>query len=111
MLEWRFPVLLEEFAIREGSGGDGRYRGGDGVRRRIRFLAPMTAAVLSGRRTVPPFGLNCGKPGKPGINSVIRKSGETEILAGCAETDVQPGDAIQIETPGGGGFGEPDGGE
>jgi len=105
VLEWRFPVLLEEFSIRTGSGGAGLYRGGDGVVRRLRFLEPMTACILSGRRIVPPFGLGGGRPGKPGANTVIRRDGRIEVLPGCAETVIEAGDVFRIETPGGGGFG------
>lgn len=105
VLELRFPVLLQDFSIRKGSGGAGRNRGGDGVIRRIQFLEPMTAGILSGHRQIPPFGLNGGKPGKTGANTVIRNNGQIEILPGCAEIDMHAGDAVRIETPGGGGFG------
>jgi 5-oxoprolinase (ATP-hydrolysing) len=105
MLEWRFPVLLNEFSIRGHSGGEGRWRGGDGVVRRIQFLEPMTAGILSSRRIIPSFGLDGGKAGKPGINRVIRSDGCTDMLPGCAETEMAAGDQFQIETPGGGGFG------
>jgi 5-oxoprolinase (ATP-hydrolysing) len=105
VLEWRFPVLLEEFSIRAGSGGRGLCQGGDGVVRSIRFLEPMTACILSGRRIVPPFGLSGGQPGMPGANTVIRRGGRTETLPGSAETFMESGDVFRIETPGGGGFG------
>lgn len=105
ILEWRFPVLLEEFSIRTGSGGLGLYRGGDGTVRSVRFLQPMTACILSSRRIIPPFGLNGGQPGSPGRNTVIRSDGRIEALAGCAETLMEAGDVFRIETPGGGGFG------
>jgi 5-oxoprolinase (ATP-hydrolysing) len=105
VLEWRFPVLLREFSIRRGSGGAGRWRGGDGVVRRIEFRAPMTAAILSNRRRVPPFGLNGGKPGRPGHNYILRANGAIEPLAGTATRTMAPGDVFVIETPGGGGFG------
>jgi 5-oxoprolinase (ATP-hydrolysing) len=105
VLEWRFPVRLEEFSIRTGSGGAGLYRGGDGVVRSLRFLEPMTACILSGRRIVPPFGLDDGRTGKPGANTVIRRGGRIEVLPGCAETVMEAGDVFRIETPGGGGFG------
>jgi 5-oxoprolinase (ATP-hydrolysing) len=75
VLEWRFPVLLEDFHIRRGSGGKGRHRGGDGVVRRIRFLEAMTAAILSGHRVIPPYGMAGGAPGALGRNSVERKGG------------------------------------
>ena len=105
VLELRFPVLLQEFSIRKGSGGAGRNQGGDGVVRRIQFLEPMDAGILSSHRSSLPFGIKGGKPGKSGVNTVIRSNGRVEILPGCAGIEVSPGDAVQIETPGGGGFG------
>jgi 5-oxoprolinase (ATP-hydrolysing) len=105
VLEWRFPVMVDRFAIRHGSGGAGRHRGGDGVVRHIRFREPMAAAILSGRRVVPPFGVDGGEPGALGRNTVIRADGAVETLPGTAVTDMQPGDVFVIETPGGGGFG------
>src|SRR5690606_31509380 len=83
VLEWRFPVVLERFAIRRGSGGAGRWRGGDGVVRRIRFCEPMQASILSGHRRLPPHGLAGGGPGACGVNRVIRADGRVELLAGC----------------------------
>ena len=108
ILEWRFPVRVEEFSIRRGSGGTGRWHGGDGVIRRLRFLEPMTAAILSGRRRIPPFGLQGGGAGQVGHNAVLRADGRIEELAATAGTTMQTGDAILIETPGGGGFGADD---
>jgi 5-oxoprolinase (ATP-hydrolysing) len=105
VLEWRFPVMVDRFAIRHGSGGAGRHRGGDGVVRHIRFREPMATAILSGRRVVPPFGVDGGQPGTLGHNSVIRADGMVETLPGTAVTDMQTGDVFVIETPGGGGFG------
>ncbi len=105
VLEWRFPVLVERFAIRHGSAGAGRHRGGNGVIRRIRFLEPMTAAILSNRRRVPPFGLHGGEPGAPGCNWVERADGRTLALGGCDQADMAAGDVFVIETPGGGGYG------
>jgi len=105
VLEWRFPVLVEEFAIRQGSGGAGRHRGGDGVVRRIRFREPMRAAILSGRRIIPPFGLEGGEPGATGRNYLERADGVLIELKGCDEIDVNVSDVFVIETPGGGGFG------
>jgi 5-oxoprolinase (ATP-hydrolysing) len=105
VLELRFPVLLQEFSIRKGSGGAGRNHGGDGVVRRIQFLEPMTAGILSSHRSTPPFGMIGGKPGKSGVNKVIRSNGQVEMLHGCAGIEVRTGDVVQIETPGGGGFG------
>jgi 5-oxoprolinase (ATP-hydrolysing) len=110
VLEWRFPVLVREFAIRRGSGGRGRHRGGDGVVRRIRFLEPMTAAILSGHRRIPPYGLAGGEAGKPGRNAVERTDGSVEELAGTDRTEMNRGDVFVIETPGGGGYGAPDSG-
>lgn len=106
ILESRFPVVLEEFAIRRGSGGEGQWRGGDGIVRRIRFREPMEAGILSNRRRVPPFGLGGGKDGATGENTVIRADGTREKLAACAGVTMQPGDAIEIRTPGGGGYGK-----
>jgi len=105
ILEDRFPVRLERFAIRRGSGGAGRWRGGEGVVRRIRFLAPMTASILSGSRRVPPFGLAGGGDGAVGRNRLERADGRLEELGGCAQVSVQPGDLLEIATPGGGGYG------
>ena len=107
VLETRFPVLLEEFSIRRGSGGAGLHRGGDGVVRRLRFLEPMEAGILSNRRRVPPFGLDGGASGKLGRTRVERTSGKVEVLDSTASVTVAAGDVIVIETPGGGGFGEP----
>jgi len=107
VLEWRFPVLVKDFAIRNRSGGNGHHRGGNGVIRQIQFREAMTAAILSGHRVVSPFGLNGGKPGALGRNSVKRSNGETELLASRAEVQMHPGDVFVIETPGGGGFGQP----
>ncbi len=105
VLETRFPVRNEEFSIRVGSGGAGRHRGGDGVLRRLRFLEPMTATMLTSHRVVPPFGLHGGQPGECGRNTVERADGSAEDLRGNDEASLRAGDAIVIETPGGGGFG------
>ena len=105
VLEERFPVRVDEFSIRRGSGGDGAHRGGDGVIRRIRFLEPMTAGILSNRRRVPPFGQQGGLPGQTGVNAVHRADGRLEPLGSTGQTEMQPGDVFVIETPGGGGFG------
>jgi hypothetical protein len=99
VLENRYPVLVREFAIREGSGGAGRYRGGDGVVRRIEFREAMTAAVLSNHRRIAPFGLAGGAAGQTGRNSIRRASGASETLSATVELAVEPGDEIQIETP------------
>ena len=107
VLEWRFPVLLESFEIRPHSGGLGQFNGGDGVVRKIRFLEPMTANILSGNRVIPPFGLNGGRSGQVGHNYLIRQDGNLEELGAIASVDMEAGDTFVIETPGGGGFGEP----
>jgi len=107
VLEWRFPVLLQDFSIRRGSGGAGRWRGGDGAVRRVRFLEAMTAAMLSGHRRVPPYGMAGGAAGATGRNAVERADGTIVELDGCAATDMRPGDVFIIETPGGGGYGTP----
>jgi 5-oxoprolinase (ATP-hydrolysing) len=104
ILEWRFPVLLQEFAIRANSGGQGKYKGGDGVTRRIKFREPMTAAILSSSRIIPPFGLNGADSGATGHNYVIRKDGAIAELASTATVHMDVGDSFVIETPGGGGF-------
>jgi 5-oxoprolinase (ATP-hydrolysing) len=105
VLEWRFPILVERFALRRGSGGQGQHFGGNGVIRRIHFRTALTAAILSGHRVVAPFGLAGGEPGEIGHNTVVRRDGTVEELAGNAEVAMQPGDVFVIETPGGGGFG------
>ena len=107
VLEWRYPVRVEEFRVRTGSGGDGAHRGGDGVVRRLRFLEPLTAAIVSSSRRVPPYGLAGGLPGACGRNAVERASGEVEELPGVAQTRMEPGDVLVVETPGGGGYGAP----
>jgi 5-oxoprolinase (ATP-hydrolysing) len=107
VLEWRYPVLLREFAIRRGSGGAGRWHGGDGAVRRIEFTEPMTVSILSGHRRVPPYGMAGGSPGQLGRNRVERADGSTVELAGCDSTEVEPGDTLVIETPSGGGYGTP----
>jgi len=106
VLEWRYPVLLEEFAIRPGSGGAGKWRGGNGAVRRVRFLETMTAAILSGHRRIAPYGMAGGAPGAVGRNHVQRVSGEIVELKACDSITMAPGDVFVIETPGGGGFGE-----
>jgi 5-oxoprolinase (ATP-hydrolysing) len=105
VLEWRHPVVLESFAIRRGSGGDGRHRGGDGVVRRVRFEEAMELNVISGHRVVPPYGMAGGRPGSVGRNRVIRADGTVVELAGADRADVGPGDVFEIHTPGGGGYG------
>ncbi|HLB16659.1 MAG TPA: hydantoinase B/oxoprolinase family protein [Burkholderiales bacterium] len=107
VLEWRFPVLLESYEIRHGSGGAGRWRGGNGGTRRVRFLERMTASILSGHRRIPPHGLAGGASGECGRNWVEREDGTRLDLGGADRAEVGPGDVFVIETPGGGGFGTP----
>jgi 5-oxoprolinase (ATP-hydrolysing) len=108
VLEWRFPVRLEAFRIRPDSGGGGKYRGGDGAVRRIRFLEAMSASILSNHRRIAPFGMNGGEAGSLGRNYVVRADGRIEELSGTASVDVRPGDRFVVETPGGGGYGNLD---
>jgi 5-oxoprolinase (ATP-hydrolysing) len=105
ILEWRYPVLLESFEIRKGSGGRGKWTGGDGTLRKIRFLEEMDCSLLTGHRRVPPFGLAGGGPGELGENSCRRKDGTIEILEGCDQTVLEAGETIIIKTPSGGGYG------
>jgi len=105
VLEHRFPVLLRRFDIRTGSGGTGAHSGGNGVVREITFREPMSVSILSGRRTTAPFGLAGGDDGRPGHNAVERADGSRAELSSCDGLDMQAGDTIIIETPGGGGFG------
>ncbi|MBI2509738.1 MAG: hydantoinase B/oxoprolinase family protein, partial [Betaproteobacteria bacterium] len=107
VLEWRFPVLLEEFAIRRASGGRGRWQGGNGAIRRVRFLEPMTAAILSGHRRIAPYGMAGGGPGMVGRNRAITAAGGAVELKACDQIEMRPGDVFVIETPGGGGYGKP----
>ena len=105
VLEWRYPVRLESYAIRRGSGGPGRWHGGAGGTRRIRFLEPMTVTTLSGHRRVPAFGLAGGAPGALGRHWVERADGSVTEMRGCDSVQLEPGDTFILETPGGGGFG------
>jgi 5-oxoprolinase (ATP-hydrolysing) len=105
VLEWRFPVLLESFEIRRGSGGTGRWRGGNGAVRRVRFLQPMVAAILSEHRRVAPHGMAGGGPGMTGRNWVRRADERVVELGACDQIEMHPGDCFVIETPGGGGYG------
>jgi 5-oxoprolinase (ATP-hydrolysing) len=105
VLEWRFPVRLESFRIRRGSGGAGRYRGGDGVERRVRFLEPMTAVMLANHRRIAPFGMHGGTSGATGRNWIERADGRRDDFGATFSSEVASGDVIVIETPGGGGFG------
>ena len=106
ILEWRFPVVLEDFHIRPDSGGKGRWHSGNGTSRTIRFRERMDCAILSGHRQVRPFGLAGGEPGELGRNSVRRLNGAIEDLQGCDQTVLDAGDAVTIVTPTGGGYGE-----
>jgi N-methylhydantoinase B len=105
VLEARYPVMVESFSLRADSGGKGKFCGGNGVIRRIKFLEPMTANILSGNRVVSPFGLNSGEAGKVGRNYIQRRDGSEENLGSTATVEMQPGDIFVVETPGGGGFG------
>jgi 5-oxoprolinase (ATP-hydrolysing) len=107
VLEFRFPVRLDSYEIRAGSGGPGQFRGGDGGIRRVRFLEPMTASILSNGRKQGAFGMAGGAAGQPGINRVERVDGSVEHLEHIGSVEMAPGDVFVIETPGGGGFGAP----
>jgi 5-oxoprolinase (ATP-hydrolysing) len=106
VLEWRYPVRIEEHSIRQGSGGKGRWHGGNGATRRVRFLEAMTAAILAGHRRVPPYGMAGGAAGALGRNWVDRSDGPRTELGFADEARVLPGDVFVIETPGGGGYGK-----
>ena len=105
VLEWRYPVVLESFAIRPGSGGAGAHHGGDGAVRRLRFTEAMQLMVLANRRVVAPFGLAGGEPGAVGHNWVERTDGSRVDLGTTGQCEVGAGDVFVLETPGGGGFG------
>ena len=105
VLEWRFPVRVDAFCIRKNSGGTGQHRGGDGVIRRIEFLQSMSAAILSSHRQTAPFGAAGGQPALVGRNYVERHNGQIEELQATDQTQMEAGDIIVIETPGGGGYG------
>jgi 5-oxoprolinase (ATP-hydrolysing) len=109
VLEFRYPVLLEDFHIRKDSGGRGQWNAGDGIVRAIRFLEPMECTILSGHRRVPPFGLAGGGDGQVGENSVRRKDGSVTKLAGCDATIIDAGETVIIRTPTAGGYGRPQG--
>jgi 5-oxoprolinase (ATP-hydrolysing) len=105
ILEMRYPIVVREFAVRRGSGGQGRFGGGNGALRRIEFLAPMHGAILANRRSTCAFGLAGGGPGAPGVTRILRRDGAIETLAACAQFELGAGDQIEMLTPGGGGFG------
>ena len=107
ILETRLPVRVDAFAIRAGSGGDGEFRGGDGVERRITFLEPMHANMHANRRAIAPRGIAGGRDAAPGRNWVERADGSREDLGATASAEMQPGDTFVVLTPGGGGFGPP----
>jgi 5-oxoprolinase (ATP-hydrolysing) len=107
VLEWRYPVLLESYAIRPGTGGRGRWHGGHGGVRRLRFGEPMTVTTLTGHRRVPAFGLAGGQPGALGRHWIEHPDQTVTTMRGCDSVQVQPGDVFVIETPGGGGYGPP----
>ncbi|MFF7717448.1 hydantoinase B/oxoprolinase family protein [Streptomyces sp. NPDC007988] len=109
VLEWRYPVRVDAFSVRDGSGGAGRWPGGCGVVRRIRFLEPMTVTLLTGHRRVRPYGMAGGEPGALGSNAVERADGTVEELRGVDSVEVAPGDVLVVRTPGGGGYGPPAG--
>ena len=108
ILERRYPVMLREFSVRKNSGGSGKFIGGDGLVREVEFLEPLNAAILSERRVHQPYGLNCGEPGKSGLNLFFRNDGTILFLGGKNEIHAETGDRIRIETPGGGGYGKLD---
>jgi 5-oxoprolinase (ATP-hydrolysing) len=107
VLEWRYPVRVESYAIRRGSGGAGRWAGGDGGRRALRLLEPMTVTTLASHRRVPPYGMAGGRPGALGRHWVVRADGTVAAMRGCDSVQVGAGDLFVIETPGGGGYGTP----
>jgi 5-oxoprolinase (ATP-hydrolysing) len=108
VLEDKFPILLEEFSIRKGSGGEGKFKGGNGVKRTFKFLKKMEVSLLTGRRKYPPHGLFEGANGFPGKNSLTKKNGNKIQIPSTATLTVYPEDRLMIETPGGGGFLNPE---
>jgi 5-oxoprolinase (ATP-hydrolysing) len=107
VLEWRFPVRLEEFSVRTNTGGAGRHKGGDGVTRKLRFLEPMTVNLITGHRINPTYALAGGQPGGLGKNWLERADASRQQLAGIDQVDIQINDMVVIQTPGGGGYGKP----
>lgn len=107
VLEFRFPVVLERFAIRASSGGKGKFKGGEGIERHVRFNESMCVSLLTGHRKVAPYGMSGGLPGHTGENSLVKNNGEELNLPSCCSFDVSEGDTLVIKTPGGGGFGKP----
>ncbi len=107
VLEWRFPVILKSFEIKAGSGGKGQHCGGNGVIRKVQFLEDMTANIISSHRQVPPYGLAGGGSAQVGNNRVEHADGSVTQLSGVDQIQLRPGDVFVIETPGGGGYGDP----
>jgi 5-oxoprolinase (ATP-hydrolysing) len=105
ILEWRFPVRLERFAIRTGSGGQGGFTGGNGIIRELVFTEPVSLSLLTQNRTEGPYGLNSGQAGQPGEQRLAKHDGEEKELGSVAQETVQPGDRLVIKSPGGGGWG------
>jgi N-methylhydantoinase B len=104
-LEYGYPLRVTEYRLRQGSGGAGTHMGGDGLIRTIQFLAPARVTIVSERRELPPYGLNGGRPGAPGRNTLLQDGRHTQ-LPGKITLDLKPGDAVRLETPGGGGWGQ-----
>jgi N-methylhydantoinase B len=103
-LEYTFPIQVTEYRLRKGSGGEGKHRGGSGLVRGVKFLAPATATITSERRRFAPYGLQGAAPGTRGQNTLVRSDSE-ELLPGKVQLDLQEGDILRIATPGGGGWG------
>jgi 5-oxoprolinase (ATP-hydrolysing) len=106
IMEFRYPVQLEEFSVRQGSGGKGKWHGGNGIFRKIRFKEPVKLSVLTQHRSVAPYGAEGGAPGMAGRQYILRKDGSREALQSIDGAEMAAGDAIVMETPGGGGFGK-----
>jgi N-methylhydantoinase B/oxoprolinase/acetone carboxylase alpha subunit len=106
VFEQNFPVIVESFSIREDSGGNGKWHGGNGTVRRIKFTEPVDAAILSNHRRIAPFGIAGGDAARIGVNRIIRANGSEETLSGTATVQLDAGDTFIIETPGGGGYGK-----
>lgn len=108
ILERRYPVLLREFSLRKGSGGEGKHRGGDGVIRELEPLRPLVMSILSERRVLRPYGMGGGEPGSTGRNLIVRKDGLVVNMGGRCSGSLNVGERLRIETPGGGGYGKAD---
>ena len=107
VLEFRYPVVVEKVQVREHSGGIGKWNGGNGIVRQLRFTEDVTLSILSQHRKEAPYGMNSGQPGEVGRQFLVRSSGELVPLEGCVTIEVKEGESIRIETPGGGGYGKP----